>query len=47
MCNSFCTTDDPTDSLAFHRKLANEESRFRVLPTFRPDKALNIPTKWI
>lgn len=37
-----CTTDDPTDSLAFHRKLADEESRFRVLPTFRPDKALNI-----
>ncbi|GAB7307747.1 glucuronate isomerase [Enterococcus gallinarum] len=37
-----CTTNDPTDSLAFHRKLANEESRFRVLPTFRPDKALNI-----
>ncbi|MGM0126007.1 glucuronate isomerase [Enterococcus sp. AZ194] len=37
-----CTTDDPIDSLIFHQKLAAEEPRFRVLPTFRPDKSLNI-----
>lgn len=37
-----CTTDDPVDSLQYHQRLAAEESDFRVLPTFRPDKALNI-----
>ncbi|MEQ7214900.1 glucuronate isomerase [Enterococcus asini] len=37
-----CTTDDPVDDLAYHKKLAQEEDRFKVLPTFRPDKALNI-----
>lgn len=37
-----CTTDDPTDDLIFHQKLAIDESDFKVLPTFRPDKALNI-----
>lgn len=37
-----CTTDDPVDDLVFHKKLAEEENRFTVLPTFRPDKALNI-----
>lgn len=37
-----CTTDDPVDDLAYHKKLAQEEDRFKVLPTFRPDKVLNI-----
>ncbi|GGO07564.1 glucuronate isomerase [Saccharibacillus kuerlensis] len=37
-----CTTDDPADDLEYHRLLAEEEQRFAVLPTFRPDKALNI-----
>lgn len=37
-----CTTDDPADDLQYHRLLAEEEQRFTVLPTFRPDKALNI-----
>ncbi|MGN7454597.1 glucuronate isomerase [Paenibacillus pasadenensis] len=37
-----CTTDDPADSLEFHRLLREEESEFSVYPTFRPDKALNI-----
>lgn len=37
-----CTTDDPVDSLQYHQRLAAEESDFRVLPTFRSDKALNI-----
>ena len=37
-----CTTDDPADSLEYHRQLAGEyqSGKFpiRVLPTFRPDK---------
>lgn len=38
-----CTTDDPTDSLEYHILLqAKGENDFKVLPTFRPDKALNI-----
>lgn len=38
-----CTTDDPADSLEYHKKL-KQVSDFdcKVLPTFRPDKALNI-----
>ena len=36
-----CTTDDPADTLEYH-KLLREEGRFgvKVLPAFRPDKAL-------
>ncbi|MBN1778106.1 MAG: glucuronate isomerase [Clostridiales bacterium] len=38
-----CTTDDPTDSLEWHRKLAADGSfRTAVLPAWRPDKAMNI-----
>jgi len=37
-----CTTDDPIDNLEYHRRLKDEEKRFVVRPTFRPDKALNI-----
>ena len=37
-----CTTDDPIDSLEYHKLLAKEDLGFRVLPSFRPDKALNI-----
>lgn len=36
-----CTTDDPLDDLAYHRALAERSPGFRVLPTFRPDKALH------
>ena len=37
------TTDDPVDSLQWHEKLAADESvTFKVCPSFRPDKALNI-----
>lgn len=37
-----CTTDDPVDDLKYH-KLLKEVSDFdcKVLPSFRPDKALN------
>lgn len=38
-----CTTDDPIDSLKYHKLLAEKsELDFKVLPTFRPDKSLNI-----
>jgi glucuronate isomerase len=37
-----CSTDDPLDSLEYHKKLAEDpEFQIKVLPTFRPDKALN------
>lgn len=38
-----CTTDDPVDTLEWHRKIA-EDSSFpvKVYPAWRPDKAMNI-----
>lgn len=37
------TTDDPTDSLIWHKKLAEDETMDCIVaPSFRPDKALNI-----
>ena len=39
-----CTTDDPIDSLEHHQKIAADKSfGIKVLPTFRPDKVINIP----
>jgi glucuronate isomerase len=35
-----CTTDDPVDSLAHHERIASLSPGIRVLPGFRPDKAL-------
>ena len=36
-----CTTDDPVDSLEHHRAIAADKNLpIRVLPTWRPDKAL-------
>lgn len=37
-----CTTDDPADSLEYHRLLSEQGCDFRVLPGFRPDKTLGI-----
>lgn len=38
-----CTTDDPVDSLQFHLKLQEEQNlKFQVRPSFRPDKVLEI-----
>ena len=39
---ALCTTDDPIDCLAFHRQLREEGYSVKVLPTFRPDKALAV-----
>ncbi len=37
-----CTTDDPVDTLEYHRVLAESgKLETKVLPTFRPDKAVN------
>lgn len=35
-----CTTDDPIDSLAHHNKMSKEYTGFKMLPSFRPDKAI-------
>ncbi|MDA3957930.1 glucuronate isomerase, partial [Oceanispirochaeta sp.] len=37
-----CTTDDPIDSLEYHKSLAAEGFQVKVLPTWRPDKAMAI-----
>ena len=38
-----CTTDDPIDSLEWHRLIAADDSfDVQVLPAWRPDKAMNI-----
>lgn len=39
---TICTTDDPADTLEYHKLLKESETDFKVFPTFRPDKALNI-----
>ncbi len=41
-----CTTDDPQDDLRFHQQLKAEGFSTKVLPTFRPDKAVNIDKPW-
>lgn len=47
-----CTTDDPIDNLEYHIKLKEDKDfSVKVLPTFRPDKAVEIKkddfTSWI
>jgi glucuronate isomerase len=37
-----CTTDDPTDSLEYHQKIKADGFEVKVLPAFRPDKAMNV-----
>ena len=37
-----CTTDDPIDSLAYHQAIKESEFTTKVLPAFRPDKAMEI-----
>jgi glucuronate isomerase len=38
-----CTTDDPTDSLEYHQQLRDDQNfPVRVLPAFRPDKAIAV-----
>ena len=37
-----CTTDDPTDSLEYHKKIKDDGFEIKVLPAFRPDKAMYV-----
>jgi len=37
-----CTTDDPVDPLEYHQQLKKSDFEIKVLPAFRPDKAMNI-----
>lgn len=37
-----CTTDDPADDLKWHKKIAESGFSAKVLPSFRPDRALGI-----
>ena len=37
-----CTTDDPADTLEHHAAIAKSGFATKVLPTFRPDKVVNI-----
>ena len=37
-----CTTEDPTDSLEYHQKMAKSEMNLKVSTAFRPDKAILI-----
>jgi len=37
-----CTTDDPIDTLEYHKKISDDNFDINVLPTFRPDKSLAI-----
>jgi glucuronate isomerase len=37
-----CTTDDPADDLAQHAEVAASALKTRVLPAYRPDKAMRI-----
>lgn len=49
LCNveTLCTTDDPIDTLEYHLKLQNDDTfKVKVLPAFRPDKAINIELSW-
>jgi glucuronate isomerase len=37
-----CTTDDPADSLEWHKQIAEHPFGVKVLPAWRPDRALGI-----
>jgi len=40
--NALCTTDDPAQPLVYHEKIAQNHSKCKVYPTFRPDSAWGI-----
>jgi len=37
-----CTTDDPIDTLEHHKKIASDGFKIKVLPAWRPDKAMAV-----
>ena len=42
-----CTTDDPCDTLEYHKAIKESGFEVKVLPAFRPDKGLNIERRGI
>jgi len=38
----FCTTDDPLDNLEYHQQVAAEKWKVKMLPAWRPDKAMMV-----
>jgi len=43
--NTICTTDDPIDSLEYHRQIKEDGFEVDVLPAWRPDKAMAVENK--
>lgn len=39
---TICTTDDPSDDLKWHRQIAEHPFGTKVLPTWRPDRAITV-----
>lgn len=39
---AICTTDDPSDSLEWHREIAEHPFGVKILPAWRPDRAMAI-----
>lgn len=37
-----CTTDDPVDDLRYHKKVREDGFEIKMIPAWRPDKAMNI-----
>ncbi|MBN2172506.1 MAG: glucuronate isomerase [Bacteroidales bacterium] len=40
--HTICTTDDPVDSLEYHRQIKPDGFEIHVLPAWRPDKAMMV-----
>lgn len=40
--HTICTTDDPVDSLEYHRQIKESNFEVSVLPAWRPDKAMAV-----
>ena len=40
--HTICTTDDPVDSLEYHRQIKESDFEVKVLPAWRPDKAMAV-----
>ncbi len=40
--HTICTTDDPIDSLEYHRQIKESGFEVKVLPAWRPDKAMAV-----
>jgi glucuronate isomerase len=50
--NVICTTDDPADSLEYHKAIKKSGWKVKVFPAFRPDNALRVSQperfkKWV